>query len=703
MPETIQLSGCTPEPLSNYLKALGVLRCLSEHNQDPLAKGYWHDNTFVLVSNKTKDELIRFFLYDYQPTPLVAPWNGSTGFYAKDNKKTLNAILNSQASRLATYRETIQKAQEQVDALRLTVQPKDKDEKRRLLTRLRNSLPDEAVKWLDTCALITSEELKFPALTGTGGNDGNFEFSRTFMQQLQELLDLTTGKPKENTALLLSASLFNDSVPGLPFAGKIGQFNPIAAGGANAAPGYDADSRVNPWDYVLMLEGIMLFSSGATRRYEKSEIGELAYPFSVRPSTIGYGSASEADEARAELWIPLWSSPTSLKELQILFSEGRAKVGKRAAKDGVDFATAISSLGKERGISEFVRYSFQLRNGLSYFAIPLGRFQPKISPQIDRLVELDPWLERFKRAAADANAPASVKRALRQLETAVMALSQQRVKPLELLIALGAVEAALDRSLKFTQAQHLPPIPRLRGDWLNDCDDGSTEFRLALALAGNNLRQRLVRVRGNRWADNEDGMTTWQAGSLVKNLIAVLRREEIEASRDQKQQEGELATPTNPTANLQERAMPTVPSARLDDIAFWIEGYVDDERLEALTRALCLVALPKKYPRSTVPTLPIPTAYALLAITHRRTLKAQDLTLPKVPGLLAKLAAGNCYAAVELARGRLHASGLKPAISEGIYEPNNRTLRIAAALSFPLSELDTDCLFKQIRQINQDK
>ena len=683
MPEQIVLKGCTPEPLSNYLKALGVLRLVVEQNQDPLAKGYWHDNNFVLSSNLSQDDLVQFLLYDYQPTPLVAPWNGSTGFYPKDNKKTIESILNSQADRFSQYRHTIQVAQKQVETLKLTVQPKDKAEKKQLLTRLRNHLPDSAVKWLDTCTLITSEELKFPPLTGTGGNDGNFEFSRTFMQQLQELLDLETGKPKENATLLLHASIFHSTVPGLQFAGKIGQFNPIAAGGANAAPGYEAASRVNPWDYVLMLEGIMLFTSGATRRYEQSELGELAYPFTVRPSSIGYGSASENDETRAELWIPLWSAPTRLKELQILFSEGRAKVGARAAKDGVDFARAISSLGVERGLAEFVRYSFQVRNGLSYFAIPLGRFQPKFNPLVDRLAELDNWLLRFRRAQANANAPASVKRAARHLETTIVELTQGKANLLDVLMALGAVEKALSRSRGFTIDQKLRPLKLLPADWLTDCDDGTVEFRLAHALAGRGLRQRLVYVRGNDWLENDDGITTWQEGSLVRNLVLLLQREEIE-----QEQPGIEPKP------------PSSPFASLTDIARWIEEGTDDERLEAIARGLSLVRLSGQYSIPEGFKWRTPAAYNLLALVHRRVIN-EEVTLPRVPELLPRLLAGNCLTATSLASRRLYSSGLRPAV-QGMYEPPARTLRIAAALAFPISKGSTASLLKQVQRFSDD-
>jgi len=711
MPNPITLYGCTPEPLSNYLKALGVFRLIVEQKQDSQAKGYWLNDAFVLVTHLTEEELEKFFLEHYKPTPLVAPWNGSTGFYQKDvaQKKLLQSIQQAKSERFQIYGETIAQAQQQVDALGLIVQPKEKSEKRRLLERLRNELPDEAVKWLDTCALVTSEDLKFPPLTGTGGNDGNFEFSRTYMQQLQELIDFGTGEPSANAASLLKAALFDATLPNLPFKGKIGQFNPIAAGGANAAPGYDADSRVNPWDFVLMLEGIMLFTSGATRRYEQSEQGGFAYPFTVRPSNVGYGSASEGDEARAELWIPLWSAPTGLRELQVLFSEGRAKVGSRTARYGVDFYRAISNLGRDRGINEFVRYSFQVRNGLSYFAVPLDRLQPKINPQVDWLTDIDPWLDSFRRAAQDANAPASVKRAQRRLETAIIELSREKATLLDVLIALGEAEAALDRSLKFTQEKFLRPLPLLQPSWVNACaeQDSSSEFRLGLALANNNLRQRLVRARptANRrfwdWVENEDGITTWKSGDLKDNLIALLKREEIETERQDKK-----ADPALVQSNLYK------PFAALDDVVGWINGSVHDERIEAIARGLSLVDLSQSFRLPPSPNLPIPVAYSLTAIVHRRQLKQEAcqkvfgrdilgkevMTLPRVPALLAKLATGDCYTATQLAIRRLSASGLNPAVTESLYEPSDRTLRIASALAFPISDLDLARLLKQIRR-----
>jgi CRISPR-associated protein Csx17 len=709
----LKLQGCNPYPLSSYLKALGILRLIVEHHKDPNAKGYWLDDSFILSTSISQDELIDFFLREYQPTPLVAPWNGSTGFYVKDNKNTINAIHKSTASRLEIYRETIKTAQAVVDKQQLTLQPKEKEEKRLLLEQLRNNLPDEAVKWLDTCALITSENLKFPPLAGTGGNDGNFEFSRTFIQQLQELFDFKTGEPLDSVELMLRAALFDEVVPGLKFSGKIGQFNPIAAGGANAAPGYDADSRVNPWDYIFMLEGMMLFTSSATRRYEFSEIGDFAYPFTVRQSSVGYGSAADGDDARAELWIPLWVAPTGLKELQLLFNEGRAKVGRKTVRDGIDFARAISSQGIKRGIDEFIRYSFQARNGQSYFAIPLGRFKPKVSPQVDSLTELNWWLDKFRRVANDEKSPGSIKQVKRILDTALFKFSLGEKPLLDVLIALGAVEVALSKSQNFVKDK-LPPLKPLNSEWINNCNDNSVEFRLALALASRNLRPRLVKVRHKdhkyQWAELEDApITTWQIGSLTSNLINWLRREEIEIQEQEKKGIFE-ETEIKPLK---------LRFAQLDDIAQWIWKQVDDSRIEAIARGLSLVDInsmdnKQNHLECGESSLLIPVAFAAVKIAHHRIFNSEilkkafpisqfplDKSFSRVPALLRRLAVGDCSTAVNLSLQRLRASGLNPAISEGtIYESPEITQRIGASLAFPISDGDIACLLKQICKID---
>ena len=93
------LHGCGPVPLAGYLKALGVFRLVAEQ-ADPDASGFWHDERFVLRTGLKEADLIRFFVDEYKPTPVVAPWNSGSGFWPKDNRDGFDAIRTSNDPRL---------------------------------------------------------------------------------------------------------------------------------------------------------------------------------------------------------------------------------------------------------------------------------------------------------------------------------------------------------------------------------------------------------------------------------------------------------------------------------------------------------------------------------------------------------------------------------------------------------------------------
>jgi len=56
-----RLDGCSPIPLASYLKALGILRLVSEQ-ADPEARAWWEGDRFLLASHLDEPELIEFFL-----------------------------------------------------------------------------------------------------------------------------------------------------------------------------------------------------------------------------------------------------------------------------------------------------------------------------------------------------------------------------------------------------------------------------------------------------------------------------------------------------------------------------------------------------------------------------------------------------------------------------------------------------------------
>jgi len=735
---SIALAGCAPIPLAYYLKALGILRLVAEQ-ADSNTAGCWQRDVFILHTRLDRQGLLHFFLHDYQPTPILAPWNGGSGFYPKDNQSALKAIETGSAPRLSRFREAILAARAVLARAGLRSKP-DSSQKERLLLMCRSSFPEAVVGWLDAAFVLTTEGAKYPPLLGTGGNDGRLEFTNNFMQRLIEVIDPATGSPTPPAPRLLQTALFGVA-SSLPLSrGPVGQFFPGSAGGANATTGFAGESAVNPWDFILMLEGAVMFAAAAVRRLESAEPGLLACPFCVRQVGAGYASAAAGDEpdARAEMWMPLWDRPVQLPELAAILAEGRSQVGARAARTGVDFARAVVSLGVDRGLSAFQRYGFQVRNGLAYFATPLGRFRVQRNARADLLSEADRWLDNFRRIAGPTNdqVPAGIARTLNQLESRILDLCQegtpQRLQAV--LVALGQAEKALARSFAWTTGrndkpprQKIAPLAGLSARWLRDANDGSVEFRLAAALASVNgiykdkegrpttlpLRCHLEPVvlrtaqdhRWVAWDDTPSNDVVWHEGDLLDVLNAIFARRLLRA-----QQAGHSMLP--------DRAVCFAPLA---DVVAFLEGRTNDDRLAELLWGLSLlewlgearsadfqsavsrISNPPKPPCSedlptgsrqygrleTCATPDVPSAlFSLLRLAFPRPGERGDL--PEVPAnsmIHRHAAVGHGLEASRLAVRRLRGCELHPALSE-VAVSGTAARRAAAALLFPLSRRD---------------
>ena len=201
------------------------------------------------------------------------------------------------------------------------------------------------------------------------------------------------------TEALLRNALFGERTDELVVS-PVGQYYPGRAGGFNQGQEIETkDFPINPWDFVLILEGAIVWAAGMSRRYSAGRAASLSVPFTVRPKPVGYSSAvgSDGASARAEVWAPLWQRPTGYPELRTIFAEGRAEVGRKPAGNSIEFAEAAASLGVDRGVSEFVRYSLIKRRGDSFVALPAGRFHVAARSESDLLRQLDPILDRLDR------------------------------------------------------------------------------------------------------------------------------------------------------------------------------------------------------------------------------------------------------------------------------------------------------------------
>jgi CRISPR-associated protein Csx17 len=703
------LNGCAPVPIAHYLKALGIFRLVWEQC-DAKALGRWNRTVFELISALDRESLLKFFLENYQPTPIIAPWNGGSGFFPKDNRVGIEAICNTQSPRFARYREAIDSARACLAEVGIVEKP-GKDLKEKLLTLCRNRWPEHALEWLDSAVVLTGDGAKYPPLLGTGGNDGRLEFTNNFMQHLTNVFDLSNGGPAPMSGHWLDNALFGTTLPVLVH-GAIGQFSPAAGGGANTSRGFNSHSAINPWDYVLMMEGAILFAGAAVKRLETAEIGQLVYPFCVKQAGVGYSGAALSDEAssRCEMWLPLWEQPVALPELKALLGEGRAQVGGRSARNGVDFARAVATLGVDRGISAFQRYGFQVRNGLAYFATPLERVAVRRNQLASQLLApIDDWLDKFRRAARADGAPSAMQRTARELEAAIIAFckSPDPARVQELLLTLGGCQAALARCLKWTRETYLPPLPLLAPRWLRKGNTGTVEFRLAAALAGVTgiqgkevlpLRCHLEAVRpaGSRekrwfeWTDTIGTDVVRGEGDVVQTLNAILTRRLLFFGKSS--QDGYLDF--------------SKITARSADLAAFIEGRTDDHLLGRLLRGLMLIDFGSEYSADFKVGFPTehrepPALYTLLKLCVSRH-ELRGTRVPLVPAIHRRACAGDALGASMLAARRLRASGLIPAIVS-ISSSGLSVVRTAAALLFPVAEGDfSDMAGRVLRPIESE-
>jgi CRISPR-associated protein Csx17 len=701
MPE-IKLTGCAPTPLAHYLKALGILRLLAENEEhgDPEAVGCWQGESLALRTRLDRDGLERFFLEHYQPTPIIAPWNGGSGFYPKDNKAGFNAILESPALRFAAYRDVLRLTAQAVAATGLAESPKE-EAKSTFLSRLRAVLPETVLPWLDAAVVLGMERPGYPPLLGTGGNDGRLDFTNNFMQRLVELFSPDTGTPTERTGEWLAGSLFAEATPGL-VSRAIGQFSPGRAGGPNAGTGFDAGSLVNPWDFVLMLEGALLFAGAATRRMESNDPVALSYPFTVRTTGSGSGSGNLSDESksRAEIWMPLWDRWSSLGEIRQLLTEGRVTLGRRPARDGLDFGRAVASLGIDRGINAFQRYGFLMRSGKAYLATPLNRIavRQRANPQAELTGDLDQygWLERLRRFGRSEHAPNRIRRLVRQLEDALFNLAQrgERETIQNILCLLGEIDQSIGVSAKGREA--VLPMPWLRHpDWVRKADDGSHEFHIAVALAGIAadklpMRSHLAPVAADSltWEPGSK-LTVWGGGGLCGNLARVLERRLLEADR--------LGLTDKPLEGTT-----TFPRADLAAVNAFLARETDDDRIARLLGGLvCVKPLPESVEERTDPDndFPAPAAFGVLkpmftrnSILQRVFNLPEDAGLPlpkRIPRLLLTGNSKDVNEALEHAWRRMRIAGIEiPKDSEAPQAAGIDGARLLAALMIPLRHGD---------------
>jgi CRISPR-associated protein Csx17 len=438
------------------------------------------------------------------------------------------------------------------------------------------------------------------------------------------------------------------------------------------------------------------------------------------------------------MWMPLWDKPTTLAELRAIFSEGRAQVRGCPARSGVDFAQAAVTLGVDRGITSFQRYGFQVRNGLAYFATPLERVIVRRNARADLLADIEQWHDRLRQKAgprANPEPPASVARALNQLERRIVELCRDDDDSpgslQSLIAALGATERTLARSFKWTTGAYLRPLHGLKKRWLDDANDNSPEFRLAQSVAAMRawfgketlwFRQHLepLNVGSNKerswvsWQDTPGNDVAWHDGDLTDTLNAILARRLVRTDKSGARGWPDWSPRPAGLSDITAFIECRTNDALLADLIWGLslvdwENIIRDERRTAKT-VLTEVALPEEEANATSEDdsveagaaidsdqLTVPSSfYALLRLCFRPS-SGKDDAIPLVPAILQRAMNGDGKAASELAARRLRASGKAPLVKD-LPVGGNTARRTAAAMLFPIASHDFHLLEHSVLQ-----
>jgi len=611
----LALTGCTPEPLMNYLKALGVFRLVAEQ-ADPQARLSWRGGIAHLQCTLDHDGLIEFFTNRYRPTPIVVPWSGGDFFGVDTNgtsgpfkkcptaTRVIEAFLATTTDRLKPYREVLGQVLRTMSDCGIHTKAdiegaSNKKVKSHFVSTLRSRLPETVVDWIDAAAQSDEDSTAFNPLLGSGGgNDGNTHFSDNFMQNLWDCLsDFDEQREKECSKPAVAHALFNE-LAGQLFERTGALYDSGAVGGPNATQGFKREFLVDPWNFVLAIEGLLVFAGGMAKRAGSQSIASSSFPFLIRMTAAGsdFGSAASKEYGQHEIWLPIWSLAATCREVVHFFREGRAQVGRRPARNGIDMARAVSTKGVSAGIDEFRRYGL-IRGrvgGENYFtAAAIGSYRVRFDASVTLLDQIDPWLIKFEIALRDGNVPMRYRSQFHQLDRAITDFcrsggsSKSDTKLTSVLEELGRTERILATGQAFCKKQNIRPIQGLSSGWLQRADDSSAEFRLAAAIASiegkrdgvEPIRSFLepVEYQGN-YASWSPGSTSavWSNRSLAANLADVFQRRQMESFR-------------NGVNSVPLKSQRTAP---LLDVVDFLREEVDEEKLTALLWALTAIDWP---------------------------------------------------------------------------------------------------------------
>lgn len=704
----LAVTGCRSTPLGGYLSALGLLRVITRL-LDAEATGHWRQHHFVLGSRfTTLDELVDELHARFQPEAIVSPWNAGSGFAGNGKspaaEKAVQWVRDCDDPRLDRLREAVRAADRVIrighergwKGQGSDLWYKTRKDNGEVLRLCRTEFPDTAVPWLDAAVALGQDgKPVYSRLLGTGANLGRQDLSATYLQLARRAFEDGASRS------WLRAALDGREPVRLPKE-TLGQYDPGAVGSPE-----DPVALGNPWTFLLLIEGTLLFATAVARRHGAQE-SRAALPFQVHGSRAGFDSSAADERALAELWAPEWSVPTRLDEIAHLLGEGRAEWNGKPAGSGLDFVRAVATLGVDRGIDAFTRHVFVERLGQSPIAVPAGRIEVCERQAVTLLAGLDRWLE----ATGRTRLPGTVEARVRALEQALFthARSGQSADLLDVFAALGRCHESVARSSSVQQA--VAPLVLPHGEaLLDELEPADATERVALALATARDPEPTPTLGGLRpllspvTAESRRRWVTWTSRPVPASLAVGLPSALAEAAR----QRGFPGA----VDELEEDLVPAVRGVRIGfahglalrsgDVAALVDGALDEQRVADLLTGLLTVdwggtrsALLPGGERGRDPALDL-----MLPFTGTRALRVPDADGNTMEILLRPgsrwpvlLAAGRITEVLDDAARRLRIAGLRHVIAPAGTTHDGK--RLAAVLLLRVPDHDRAAALRRV-------
>lgn len=653
----MRLDGINTSPFYSYLSGIALIRMV------PRLRGWWEGNTFYI--NQSWEEVSRYLLQDYAPSPILTPWNKSGGWLvtskAKKNVQHVETYRNSNVSRFRFLREAVATVDEvikpyldsgQLNANKGWASDEQKDS---FVSELRSQVPDFFLAWIDTVyAFLPKEPIPIP-IVGKVGSEGTGEYSKSFGDALFEVFD-SNGSSKQGAEAALRAMLLGETAP---IRGKAspGLYDPSSSGlGRNFQSGSKLEPQPNPWGVILALEGVIAFASRITNRFDGSDPGSPTIPFSIWGSKVGYPSAAEQEDVRMELWLPVWNRPLGKVQLESLFRAGRSRLDDRPVRDGLQFARSVSQLSQRLQIQRLERYGILERASEqgNNWACWLNTIYPNRKNRY-LLGQCELFVRQYTQKAK------SRQLSERYFQTAIGALSIS-----DFLVDLGEALIDVDRHPKYSNIT----FPRLTKQWAEQLlqEDYSPETRLATVLA----------------AQPTEGMPQirWSAADMISALIDFNREWAVRASQL-----------TGLSKSNESFVFCYGSSAEMDDVIHFIRGDTNNAKIWSLARGLRVVNTSYLNWERQQNQLKSPLGFAAIALCwHHCRLWGGSLELPYEGQILTGLMAGHSRTAIQAALRRLRSAEIKPILREGYQIPKWDCHLWAAALAFKLSNFTLNYL-----------